>query len=202
LLLLRRNSDGIVMQKISSTQGGFKGTLNAVDQFGYSVASLGDFNSDGIVDIVVGAPHDDTSAENAGAVWLLFLENDGAVQGQHKIFVDENGFGEEPDAHDVFGYSVASLGDLNQDGNIDIAVGAPGDDDGGTSAGAVWLLFLNNDGTVEGHEKIPGIEGDVETRDRFGVSVASLGDLNQDGNIDIAVGAQGDDDSGDGAGAV
>ena len=107
---------------------------------------------------------------------------------------------------DGFGYSVATLGDLDNDGIVDIAVGATGDDDGGDGLGAVWLLFLNNNGTVKGHQKISATEGGfngmLENGDGFGSSVASLGDLDNDGIVDIAVGAIGDDDGGNDAGAV
>jgi len=46
------------------------------------------------------------------------------------------------DNDDTFGFSVANLGDLNGDGVNDIAVGAQADNDGGSNAGAVWILFL------------------------------------------------------------
>jgi len=39
-----------------------------------------------------------------------------------------------------FGSSIAAMGDLNQDGIVDMAVGAWGTSDGGTGRGAVWML--------------------------------------------------------------
>ena len=39
------------------------------------------------------------------------------------------------------GTSVSGIGDLNQDGTLDLAVGAFYDDDGGTDRGAVYVLF-------------------------------------------------------------
>jgi hypothetical protein len=62
----------------------------------------------------------------------------------------------------------------------------------------VWVLFLNTDGTVKSHQKISdtegGFDGILDNVDRFGVSVASLGDHDGDGLGDLAVGANGDDD--------
>ena len=41
----------------------------------------------------------------------------------------------------------------------DLAVGADRDDDGGFDRGAVWVLFLNTDGTVKSHQKISDTQG-------------------------------------------
>jgi hypothetical protein len=51
------------------------------------------------------------------------------------------------DPFDSFGFSAVALGDLDGDGIGDLAVGAWGDDDGGDSQGAVWILFLAGDTT-------------------------------------------------------
>ena len=42
---------------------------------------------------------------------------------------------------------------------VDVAVGARKDDDGGSDRGAVWILFLNADGTVKSHQKISSTDG-------------------------------------------
>jgi hypothetical protein len=47
------------------------------------------------------------------------------------------------DDGDLFGRGLAALGDLDGDGNVDLAAGAPLDDDGGSDLGATWLLFLD-----------------------------------------------------------
>ena len=84
---------------------------------------------------------------------------------------------------------MAALGDLDGDGTGDLAVGANGT--GLLSQGAVWILFLNPDGTVASEAKILGFRG------YGGSSLATLGDLDGDGTGELAVGAPGDDD-GDG----
>ena len=94
---------------------------------------------------------------------------------------------------DFFGHAVELIGDLDGDGVIDIAVGAPYDNDGANSAGAVHILFLNSDGTVKSSQKISSAEGNfkekLEPEDSFGFSLSKLGDLNGDGVTDIAVGS-------------
>ncbi|MCP3906108.1 MAG: hypothetical protein GY715_20995 [Planctomycetes bacterium] len=116
----------------------------------------------------------------------------GQVQGEQKITEMLGGFMGDLDANDLFGASVASIGDLDDDGIEDLAVGAPGDDDGGTNRGAVWILFMNADRTVKAEQKISdtigGFGGALANGDRFGRSVAGLGDFDGDGVEDLAVG--------------
>ncbi len=196
----------ISQQKISDNEGSFAGAIDSYDYFGCSVASVGDLDSDGNIDIAVGAYGDDDGASSSGAVWILFLASDGTVKSYKKISGVSGGFGGILNSNDYFGYSIASLGDLDGDHITDIAVGAIQDDDGGTDRGAVWVLFLNQDGTVKSHQKISDTEGSfmgaLDNEDYFGCSIASLGDMDGDGVTDIAVGAYKDDDGGSNKGAV
>ncbi len=200
VLFLNRNGTVKSHQKISETEGGFTGRLDDDDRFGSSVASPGDLDGDGVADLAVGALVDDDGGVDRGAVWVLFLNKNGTVKSHQKISATEGGFTGTLDDDDLFGWSVASLSDLDGDGVVDLAVGAASDDDGGHDHGAVWVLFLKRDGTVKSHQKISdtegGFTGTLDNRDLFGKSVASLGDLDGDGVIDLAVGAVLDDDGG------
>ena len=132
----------------------------------------------------------------------------GMVLSHQKISDTQGGFTGILDNGDWFGIRVAALGDLDGDGVGDLAVGAIFDDDGGTDHGAVWILFLNTDGTVKSHQKISstegGFTGTLDPGEKFGSSVASLGDLDGDGPsvLALAVGASLDDDGGKNNGAV
>ena len=193
-------------QKISDTAGNFEGVLEDNDQFGSAVANIGDLEFDGVIDLAVGAPLDDDGGTDRGAVWILFMNDDGTVDIEQKISDTEGNFPAGLDDSDRFGSAVAELADLNGDSILDIAVGAPLDDDGGTDRGAVWILFMNADGTVQFAQKISNTEGGfsgiLEDNDQFGAAIANIGDLNNDLLPEIAVGAIGDDDGGTDRGAI
>ena len=193
-------------QKISADSGGFNGNLDDGDQFGSAVADTGDLEADGVRDLAVGAPFTDGDGSDRGAVWMLFMDDDGRVDQQQKISSNAGGFGGNLDDEDLFGSAVAAIGDLNSDGAFDLAVGVPGDDKGGTDRGGVWILFLDAEGKVRDEQKIAddtgGFGGNLDDDDRFGSAVADIGDVNGDGIPDLAVGAPNDDDGSDNAGAV
>jgi hypothetical protein len=206
--LLMLNSDGTVKehQKISETSGGFTGGLDNGDEFGQSLAAIGDFNGDGVTDLAVGAEHDDDGGTNRGALWLLMMNADGTVKFDYKISDTAGGFTGGLDDGDEFGQSVEWIGDFNGDGISDLAVGAEFDSDSGQPRGAAWIVYMNADGTVKSHFKIndntPGFSGQLGPGDEFGQSIASIGDLDGDGEIEMAVAADGDDDGGENQGAV
>src|SRR5690606_33533051 len=116
-------------QKINDINGGFTGTLDNQDSFGVSIENIGDLDSNGINDIAVGAFSDDDGGFNRGAVWILFLDSDDNVISHTKISDTSGGFSGILDDDDRFGGAVSYLGDLNNDGLIEIAVGADYDGD-------------------------------------------------------------------------
>jgi hypothetical protein len=193
-------------QKISNTEGSFTAIMNDDDQMGTGLAGLGDLDGDGVVDIALGAHGDDDVGSNTGALYILFLNNNGTVKSYTKITGNQSGFTESLHNGNRFGRKVVSLGDIDEDGVVDIAVGVAHDSDNGTLHGAVYILFLNRDGTVKHYQKISETDGGFTDRlsdnNIFGDSVANAGDIDGDGVTDLAVGAEYDNDGGPLRGAV
>lgn len=206
--ILFLNANGTVKshQKISDTQGGFTGSLSQGDQFGFHLTSIGDHDGDGVVDLAVGAHGDDDGGSSRGAVWILFLNTDGTVKSHQKISDTDGGFTGVLDDFDEFGLGMIWLDDLDEDGVGDLGVSARFDDDGGEDVGALWILFLNLNGTVKSHQKISALEGGftgvLSDGDTFGQFGALLEDLDGDDVNDLVVGAKRDDDGGANRGAV
>ena len=208
VFVLLMNSDGTVKssQKIADNTGGFTVTLTDGDLFGNAVAGVGDLDGDGIEDLAVGAPTDDTGGTDRGAVYVLFMNSNGTVKSSQKIANNTGGFTATLIDVDQFGNAVTDVGDLDGDGVKDLAVGANGDDTGGTSRGAVYMLLMNSNGTVKSSQKIANNTGGFTATlidvDQFGNAVTDVGDLDGDGVKDLAVGANGDDTGGTSRGAV
>ncbi|HSH01839.1 MAG TPA: tandem-95 repeat protein, partial [Anaerolineae bacterium] len=206
ILFLNRDGTVKTKQKISSLQGGFTGPLSNEDRFGVNAKQIGDLDGDGLLEIAVGAYGDDDGGSARGAVWILFLNPDGTVRYEQKISSTSGGFGVGLNNGDLFGAGIAPLGDLDDDGVDDIVVGAFSDEGLGSNRGAVWVLFLNSDGTVKAKQKIGdmvgGFQGALDNDDLFGGDIHYLNDINGDGIGDIAVGAYGDDDGGDWRGSI
>ena len=161
--------DGFV--KIEEGSGGFFATLDAGDRFSRDHDQAGDINGDGIIDLVVGARSDDDGATDAGAVYILFMNNDGTVQRNQKISATQGGFTDTLLTNNFFGYGVAGIGDYDGDNIPDIAVSAPA-----SSNIALYIIHLNSNGTVKSFVKNPNI---------MAQGLSAVGDLNNDGRIDL-----------------
>ncbi len=179
------------VREIAENHGGFVGPLGDLDHFGYGLGAIGDVNGDGITDLAVGAL-DDNGGLDAGAVYILFLNASGTVMAQQKISNSAGGLSPMTlQSGDLFGYGITSVGDLDGNGVPDIAVAAPGDDDGGMDRGAFYVLFLNANGTVLTQTKVSDTQGGLGPllQDFDGLITVRAGpDLNNDGRAEIVAG--------------
>ncbi len=191
-------------RKISDLEGNFSGRLRKGDQFGRAAACLGDLDGDGVLDLAVSSNYDDDGGTNKGAVYILFLNADATVKSSQKISATQGGLPANLSIHDEFGRSITNLGDLDGDGVVDILVGTPEDDEGGTNTGALHVLFLNTNGTVKSYKRISKNSAGlaIKPTDWFGFSSANLGDFDGDGVTDVVVGAVLDDDGGVNQGSI
>jgi len=179
-------------------------TLTGGDNFGSSIVDIGDLDGDGVNDLAVGAGKDDEGGTNRGAVHIMYMNTDGSVDSTVEIN-DSTTNGPDLANNDQFGFGITNIGDLNGDGVNDLIVGANGDDEGGGARGAVHIMFMNTDGSVDSTVEINSSTTNGPTltnSDWFGGAVANIGDLDGDGVNDLAVGTTGDDEGGDLRGAV
>ena len=168
------------------------------DGFGNSLAT-GDFNGDGKDDLAVGVSGEDIgSISNAGAVNVMYGSNSGLSTANNQIWEQNSpGVHGGAEAGDQFGSSLG-VGDFNNDGFEDLAIGVVGEDIGSISnAGAVNILYGSSSGLSTAnnqmwHQDSPGVHGGAERYDQFGSSLG-VGDFNHDGFEDLAIGVVGED---------
>lgn len=137
-------------------------TLNATDTtaFGSSMASAGDTNGDGYGDLIVGASGTVVGGGRLGSVHVYR----GGPMGLSVTASNELRcvYG----GAGSFGFAVSGAGDVNQDG--------------------LAYLYLGRDGGFGAPRAISGPTGSL----RFGNTVAFVGDLDGDGYVDGAIGAE------------
>ena len=197
IFIMFMNTDGSLDKTIEINSGTTNGPdLSDNDQFGWSVANIGDLNGDGVTDLAVGARGDDT-------VHILFMNScnqcdaNAAVSSVAEINSTTLGV----TVGGTFGDSVASMGDLDGDNVQDLVIGSRTD----TGGGSVRIVYMNTDGSSKSSVLIDSTSPNgptISSGDWFGNAVANIGDLDGDGITDMAVGAERDDHGGTNRGAL
>ncbi|KNE78897.1 MULTISPECIES: FG-GAP-like repeat-containing protein [Streptomyces] len=166
------------------------------------ITDIGDTDSDGYGDIVIGMFWDADSgvpgASKGGKVLIVNGSANGPDSGRTAITQNTSGVPGGSENYDAFGAEL-DLGDVNGDGHLDLAVGSPGEAlDGFAATGAVTVLYGAADGSgITGagaqmfHQNTAGVPNSNEEGDYFGSDV-HLADLNGDGKADLTVGAMGE----------
>lgn len=171
----RRDAAAAVQAQFGQVARLEAGDGEALDYFGFAVALDGDV-------AVVGAYRDDAACPadpncDSGAVYIFARDQGGPDHWGQVIKLTAGDMGQSAQ----FGWSVALDGDR-------LAVGSPGDDEGGYYAGAAYLFERNAGGADNWGQVIKLTAADRAEGDLFGFSVAIDGDL-------VLAGARYDDDA-------
>jgi len=163
-------------------QGG--GGPAANNEFG-SVLAVGDFNNDTYDDLVVGVP---LNGSGTGIVEVFFGTDQGFTVNSPVSDLESS----SPAKGKNFGFSLA-VGDFDDDGNDDLAIGAPMSSDLALRAGEVTITFGQYSSTTFTNQQTYVQEGGSapDEDDRFGHALAA-GDFDDDGFDDLAVGSPGE----------
>jgi hypothetical protein len=130
---------------------GFPESIRALGRLGLDVEAIGDLDNDGNVDLAIGSTVD-ANTTAYGHVWITFMHANMTVKGTQLITEGTGMLGLE--RSDGFGQALSYLGDANGDGVGGILVSSAFFDDGGSRKKALWILFLNADGTVAAFSRI------------------------------------------------
>jgi hypothetical protein len=170
---------------LGSTPNWLVGSNQQGAAFGYALSTAGDVNGDGLDDLLVGAPEykidfGDNGTPPAGAAYVYHGSKDGLPSVPNWQTLAE--------ARDIrYGHAVTGVGDVNGDGCDDVLVGAPNFSNAQTSEGKVYLYLGSK---PDGLQPAPYWTYECNAANaNCGRSVAAVGDFNQDGFDDFAVGA-------------
>ncbi|KAM4625575.1 integrin alpha-5-like isoform 2-T2 [Polymixia lowei] len=157
--------------------------------FGYAVAAA-DINNDGLDDLLVGAPMlmrrgSDGRLEELGGVYVYLQRGPLLLEPSWPHLTGTQAFSR-------FGSSLASLGDLNQDGFNDMAIGCPY---GGDNQQGLVLIYNGHAGGLKDTptQTLSGQWASSSFPASFGYAIRGNKDLDQNGYPDLIVGAFGVD---------
>lgn len=189
---------GVTLDSIGDRGFTVAGTGTVNGNVGYSLAPVGDINADGLDDFGIAEVVADTQGRtNNGRVWVLAGRDDisdvdlGNPAAGDVLLTVDGAYSEERIGN------IASVGDVNGDGIDDFLLGAYTSTPWGAGVavpGAAYVVFGGTTGNVDalnlGDDGFT-IVGPTRQRDRLGISVSGLGDLDGDGKADLLIGADG-----------
>ena len=150
-------------------------------QLGTDLAPIADLDGDGLDDMIMGS----TPQGYGGGVYIALGPQTASE------FVDSVALQlKSPDGEDGAGSALSEPADLNDDGYLDLVVGAQLWDSGTASnTGRALVLHGPFSSTLSLESAAAVFEGS-DSSDYAGSKVAVAGDLDADGNPDLAIGAQ------------
>ena len=187
----------VELSSVDGTNGFVINGEAGYDKSGISVSGVGDFNGDGIEDLLIGAEGAKPNGYNSGRTYVLFGSNTDLPNPLELSSVNGvNGFAINGEAKDdESGRSVSNAGDINGDGIEDLIIGAWRNDPNGFDSGRCYVVFGSDSGLPHPLElsDLNGTNGFAingeSAGDRSGYSVSGVGDINDDGIDDLGIGA-------------
>lgn len=164
----------------------------AGDYAGWDLSAAGDVNNDGYDDFLIGAYQNDSVAADAGAAYLIYGQSTPLTSASLATAVEFTGEA----AGDQAGWSVAGVGDVDNDGFDDFVIGALYNDDAGISAGAAYLFYGQTAQYTSASVSTGAQFSGVAAYDAAGDAVSNAGDVDGDGYDDFIIGASYNDDYG------
>ena len=182
---------------------------------GEVVSFAGDVDGDGLTDVLLGAPDADYSHYWGGAGYLMLaadiqsgtvvldLFNSGT--GSHTIYASALILPESGATYGNLGTGISGAGDIDADGYDDIAIGAINHFAPNTKSGAAYIVLASTlngpTGPLSASATTPvwsltNADYRIAGRDAYqhlGVTTASAGDVDGDGQGDVMIGAMGGD---------
>ncbi|MGE3629374.1 MAG: integrin alpha, partial [Sandaracinaceae bacterium] len=158
-------------------------------RFGSSIAVPGDLDGDGYDELVVGEPGEPVGGVE-GRVYVFFGSGTG-LSTTPTITLSPV----PPVPSDSgFGAVVARIGDFDNDGYSDFAIGEP---DPSGSTGRAFIVFGRPDRTtIASTMEAFTTPTTAASGARFGAAIVGVGDIDRDGTDDVLIGAPGNNDAG------
>jgi hypothetical protein len=140
-----------------------------------------DVNADGLSDLVIASPYNETAWPDSGRVYVALGPVTGTLDLATDVVTLDGALSENA------GYTVANAGDADGDGTDDLFVGAWENTEGGSQAGGAYVVLgpTTSSGSLEDAAGL--ITG--ARSDRAGQFVAGPGDVDGDGWVDFFLSA-------------
>ncbi len=156
---------------------------DVLEYMGGMLVMAGDMDGDGYDDMLTGSTYVNDGGDYSGGIYLVTEASTGTVASVASASL----IGEE--ASTYLSQTIPSTGDVDGDGALDLLVGSPAQDAGGTNRGKVYLYY----GPVSGSLTLDGADATWtggSDGDELGASVEIMPDASGDGLPEVAMGAQ------------